>query len=149
MVGIAGAGKTTLAKTKYSSFDRISLDDIRQDRAELNRLSATWSPDGLAEPTSQERKAEHVKISASLKAGRNILIDDTNLTRDIRAHHIEHGKQYDYEIQAVLFRNLDRALQQNRRRGGTIPDFVIQNRWNELEMSELDEGFDSICVIPT
>ncbi len=148
MVGIAGAGKTTFAKKTYPAFDRISLDDLAQNYSKKVKLYKRYTPDGLATPSSKSRTAQHVLVSESLKVGRGIVIDDTNLTRHIRSHHIAHGKRYNYMIDCVVFYNRRRALRQNQNRTTEIvPEHVLRNQWRMLEKPRMDEGFASIRYI--
>ncbi len=93
MAGIPGSGKTTLAKAQYPGFERVSLDDIwllpageRRRLLEASRSHADIVPD-----TSRGRRMEHVLIGHVLEKGRDIVVNDTNTTAEIRSVHIAHA----------------------------------------------------------
>ena len=149
MAGIAGSGKTTLAKKEYPDYIRISLDDIRRSWYERGNLVEAYKPDGLPVPTSNNRKAEHVLINNALRQGQNIIVDDTNLTRDIRRHHVLHAGRYGYAVHAIVFCNFERARSQNKLRHGEerVPDYVVHKMQRDFESPIMEEGFESIRTI--
>lgn len=150
MVGIGGSGKTTLAKAEFPSFERISLDDIRMlPYWEQHRLMNLYMPDDLPTPTSKIRYIEHVLIDAALKKGKEVVIDDTNLTVEIRSHHIIHAKKYGYSVHAVFFQNTSRAYEQNKKRNGKkrLDNKILNIHRMELEPPRNEEGFDSVRTI--
>lgn len=150
MSGIPGSGKTTLASAQYRGFERISLDDIRRlDGSIHRRLAESYKPDGLPVPPSNNRKAEHMLIDAALRAGRNVVIDDTNLTTTIRMPHIRHAARYRYAVHAVSFSNFGRAMLQNRTRKGRerVPDGIMASMRRRFEAPRIEEGFESVRTI--
>lgn len=150
MVGIAGSGKTTLAKTEFPSFERVSLDEIRMlPHWEQHRLMELYRPDGLPTPTSKKRRIEHVLVDVALQQGKEIVIDDTNLTAAIRSHHIIHAKKYGYSVHAIFFQNTSRAYKQNKKRNGKkrLDNKVLNLHQIKLEPPKNEEGFDSVRTI--
>ncbi len=151
MAGIPGSGKTTLAKTQYPGFERVSLDDIRLMPAGERRrlLEASRSHADIAPYTSRERRMEHVLIERALEKGRDIVVDDTNTTAEIRSVHIAHASKYGYDIHAVSFYNFDAAADRNRQRSGgeRIPDAAVAAKRSEFEPPKIEEGFESVRAI--
>ena len=149
MAGIAGSGKTTLAKKEYPDYMRISLDDIKRSRSEMGSLIEAYKPDGLPVPASNNRKAEHVLIDNALQKGQNIIVDDTNLTRDIRRHHVLHAGKYGHVVHVIAFCNFERAKSQNKLRHGEecVPDGVVHKMQRDFESPRIEEGFESIRTI--
>lgn len=150
MVGIGGSGKTTLAKKEYPAFVKISLDSIREmDFKDRVNLIKAYEPDGLPEPLSNTRRAEHVLLGKALASGVDLVVDDTNLTAEIRQHHILHGMMYGYSIHAISFQNTSRAREQNSKRSGKkrLKKHVIEIQKRLLEPPVVEEGFDSIRTI--
>lgn len=150
MVGIAGSGKTTLARSDYADHVHVSLDAIKTDfdrRCELARLyqSRGYADAGL----SNNRRAEYVLIDDALAAGRSVVVDDTNLTAAIRRGHIEHARAYGAAAHAVFFRDTARAYRQNARRawGERVPDSVLGMQAAELSPPAAGEGYASIRSI--
>ncbi len=176
MVGIAGSGKTTFAKSEYPSHVRVSLDDIKKSRDNVMRLVKEYeskncndddddnngvktNDDGikkkkkkknrLPEPPSMTRKAEHVLMESALVEGKDVVVDDTNLTKEIRRHHILHAKKFGYHINVVSFQNTTRARKQNAERNGRqrVPDGVLNKQLREYEPPLMEEGFDLVWAL--
>ena len=123
MVGIAGSGKTTISKILFPEHKRVSLDEI----------------------SNSNREVESQTIQKHLENEDNIVIDDTNLTRDIRARHIKLAKTYSARITAVF---VDLPLwmiqKQNQNREKPLPDGALFKMRKQLEPPSEDEGFDFI-----
>ena len=115
MVGIAGSGKTTLARSKYAGHAHVSLDVIKKNRHQKHELIREYGSRRFAGGRlSGNRKAEYVLIEDALAAGKNVVVDDTNLTAEIRAVHVEHARMHGAEVRAVYFDNAGRGT------GGTL-----------------------------
>ena len=127
MVGIAGSGKTTLATLVFPSHRRISLDEIRHDR-----------------------RREDEMVEESLRQGENIIIDDTNLERKIRARHICLARRHGAQVKAV-FMNLpmQKIQENNKNRKKSSPDGALFKMKKQLKPPTMQEGFDFIQEIRT
>ena len=125
MVGISGVGKTTLADKLFSQHVKISLDKI-----------------------SNNRQIEYNIIEENLKINNDIVIDDTNLTRDIRSKHIILAKKYDVKVKA-FFINVPmwKILYQNRNRKEPKHESILFKMKKQLEYPDEIEGFDFIQKI--
>lgn len=123
LIGIAASGKTTWSKKYLPQHVRISLDDIK----------------------NHNRTLEDKMIISELEKGNNIVIDDTNLTANIRQRHIRIAKKYDAVINAICFCiDMQKAHKQNFNREKNIPHYVLDMHKKQLEMPNKEEGFD--CV---
>jgi predicted kinase len=69
--GLPGSGKTTWAKTQHRAV-RVNRDELRR------MLHGGWTGEDWAE--RQVTKAQRATIEALLKAGANVISDDTNLS---------------------------------------------------------------------
>ncbi len=106
MVGIAGSGKTTLATLLFPSHRRISLDEIRHDR-----------------------RREDEMVEESLRQGENIIIDDTNLERKIRARHICLARRHGAQVKAVFMNlSMQKIQENNKNRKKSPPDGALFKR---------------------
>lgn len=170
MVGVPGSGKTTYARTKLSGHAHISLDINNKtlkhgDRTALleryrqeGPLNLGRQPHGMPpnpaggkyrsslseEQGSLSRKREYVQMADALGAGKDVVIDDTNLTSTIRWPYILMARQYGAAVTAVYFTNVALALERNRARTGRarVPDHVLHKQYGALEMPRKEEGFD-------
>ena len=126
LVGIAGCGKTTFCQKYISQHTRISLDDIpKHNRNTQDRL-----------------------VEQALAEGKNIVIDDTNLTKKIRSRHITLAQRFGAAIKAVYFDLPMQKIQiQNRRRDVSLESHIIFHMKKQLEPPSYDEGFDFIQII--
>lgn len=126
MVGLPASGKSTIAKINYPYHRFISLDEIG----------------------NHSRSVEEELIEQNLAKGNSVVVADTNLTREIRAKHIQIARKYNAHASAV-FLNLpiDVILKRNGNREKPIPEASIFKMRNDLELPSYDEGFDQIRII--
>ena len=123
MIGIALSGKTTFRK---ANFDH-----------EVDQLSYF----------RKNRKKELKYIEDCLKEGKNVVVDDTNLTRNIRKLHIDLAKKYDAQIIGIFMNTSVGLIEQRRtRRNEQFPMAVINKQLKDLETPNKDEGFDKLLV---
>ncbi len=120
LVGIAGSGKTTWCTKYLPHHTRISLDDIK----------------------NHNRKLEDKMIISELEKENNIVIDDTNLTRDIRERHITIAREYCTLVNAIYFCiDIQKTYVQNFKREKKIPCYVLDRQKKQLEIPREEEGF--------
>lgn len=126
LVGIAASGKTTWSKMALPKHVRISLDDIKQHSREL----------------------EDQMVENEFQKGNNIVIDDTNLRRDIRKRHISVASRYGASIKVVFFDvDISKAHRQNSIRDKDIPYHVLDVQKRNLEIPAKNEGIDLIQIV--
>lgn len=123
MIGIAGAGKTTSATKLFPKHVRISLDEIPQS----------------------DRNIEYDLIEKHLKVQHSIVIDDTNLTKDIRSKHIMLAKKYNADIKA-FFVDLPmwKIQMNNKNRDKIVPEAALLRMQKQLDIPQEDGGFHYI-----
>jgi predicted kinase len=123
MIGVALSGKTTYVK---ANFDH---EEIRLYYFDNNR------------------KKEMNYIEQCLKQGKSIVVDDTNLTKDIRKMHIDMAKKYNAKMIGVFMNTSIGLLHQRRmRRNEQFPLVAINRQLKELETPTKDDGFDMLVV---
>lgn len=123
MIGVALSGKTTYIKANFE-YKRISLSFF-----------------------DNNRKKELEYIEECLSQGKSIVIDDTNLTEDIRKKHIDLAKKYNAKVRGI-FMNTSRGLLEKRQksRRDPFPLSAIYKQLKELETPVIGEGFDELAV---
>ncbi|MBT8173921.1 MAG: AAA family ATPase [Nitrosopumilus sp.] len=123
MIGVALSGKTTYIKTNFDH-ERVALSFFDNDR-----------------------KKELKYIEKCLGEGKSVVIDDTNLTSNIRKQHIDLAKKYNAKVRGILM-NTSRGLLEKRQksRRDPFPLAVIYKQLKEIETPVSDEGFDELIV---
>ena len=155
MVGIQGSGKTTLTKAEYPKHIHVSLDKNKDmPVAEKSKLIARYEREKALHFTklSANRMAECMMIHDALMAGRNVVIDNTNVSKKIRRHYIWLAHHHGAGVTAVFFENTELAYERNARRADKlgermISENVVNGFCRDLEPPNESEGFDFIRII--
>ena len=143
LVGIPTAGKSTFSnQKKYKDYVRVSSDDILQEVAKERQQSYNTVFKGNI------RFAQIAMMKVLRKAiedGKNIIWDQTNLTRKQRREKLKYIPDH-YKKTAVYFVvDLKTALQRNTQRPGkVIPPEILERMIKEYELPTLEEGFSEI-----
>ena len=123
MIGIALSGKTTYRKTNFDH--------------EVIALSCF----------DNNRKKEMEYIEKYLKEEKDIVVDDTNLTREIKKQHIDLAKKYHAKIIGIFMNTSTGLLYQRRmRKHDPFPLVAINKQLKDLETPTRGEGFDMLVV---
>jgi bifunctional polynucleotide phosphatase/kinase len=123
MIGVALSGKTTYVKTNFDH------EEIRLYYFDNNR------------------KKEMDYIEQCLKQGKSIVVDDTNLTNDIRKMHIDMAKKYSAKMIVVFMNPTIGLLHQRRmRRNEQFLLVAINRQLKDFETPTNDEGFETLVV---
>jgi predicted kinase len=126
----------------------ISSDDILMDWAEADGLS--YQDAFVAYRDKTDALMEDI-ASAAFSMGRDIIWDQTHLTRDIRRHKLtEVPDQYDkvaVAFEAPLEMLLERASSREADTGKEVPVAVIRTQAEAYQRPDFDEGFDSIVLV--
>lgn len=155
LVGLPGAGKTTFAfqlwKENPTGVIRVCLDDL------------IWMASFYGYRRELEeyyRTVEEAAILRGLKDGRAVVVDRTNLTREIRARliHLARTVPTPVRLRAVYFpitpeealrrRKEDPFLPLRERFTGPVPwEEVIARMAEVLEPPSYEEGFHEVWVV--
>ncbi len=124
LIGIQACRKTTFYGERF--FDthvRINLDMLRT------------------------RRRESLLLQACIAAGQSFVVDNTNISRDLRRRYIPLAKAAGFRIIGYYFpTQLKETLERNSKRKGKamIPPAGIAGMLKRLEPPTLDEGFDEL-----
>jgi len=126
-VGIQASGKSTFYKESFfNSHLRISND--------------------LLKTKNREKRMLELCFDTSMP----LVIDNTNVTVEIRARYIKALREHGYKIKCYYFKSdLARSLQWNGQRRGSecIPDVGILGTHKRLEIPSKSEGFDELYYV--
>ena len=126
MIGIQASGKSRFATTYLKEYTRINLD------------------------TLHTRNKEKVAIDDAIKNGENIVIDNTNPTREDRVKYISAVSGHGYKVCGYFMQSrLQDCIERNEHRLGKerIKINAIISTSNKLEMPDYEEGFDSLYFV--
>lgn len=132
LVGLPGAGKSTFAQRFASSHERVSRDDLRQSK------------------TPERRHAE--LIHRALRAGRSVVVDDTNVAVERRALLIAAARAHGARVHAYFFMaEPHECVARNALRQGSarVPAVAIFAAARRLVRPSVAEGFDAVRGVRT
>ena len=124
-IGIPASGKTSFYNYYYkNSYKHINLDTLKT------------------------RYQENLAIKEGLKYNDNFVIDNTNVTKRERAKYIAIGKENNYKIIGYYFKSsIPECIERNEKRENKIPRTAVANKFNNLEIPSLEEGFDELYYV--
>jgi predicted kinase len=126
-VGIQASGKSTFYKEHFfNSHVRISNDLLKT------------------------KNRERLMFELCFETGMPLVIDNTNVSKEVRARYISMLREHRYRIRCYYFKSdLNRALEWNGRRAGgeCIPHVGILSAHKRLEIPSQDEGFDELHYV--
>ena len=143
LIGVPTSGKSTFSSNpKYSKYTRVSSDDILQEVAKERQQSYNT----VFKANIRFAQIAMMKVlRKAIEDGKNIIIDQTNLTKKNRREKLKLIPPH-YKKTAVYFIvDLKTALQRNTQRPGkVIPPEVLERMIKEYEIPTNEEGFDTI-----
>lgn len=131
LIGLQASGKSTFYQTHFAqTHAQVSKDLLRSN----------------GNPARRQRQL----IEESLQAGRSVVVDNTNATRQERQELIHLGHSYRARVTGYYFEpRLKQSLAYNRMRQGNarVPDIAIFTTLKRLARPALDEGFDQLFSV--
>jgi predicted kinase len=141
LIGIPGAGKTTLAKKiEEKGYHYLNADTIREE---------------LYGDAKEQGDKEEVfgiffkRLEAAMKEGLDVIIDNTNLNPKQRKPILDRAERYGYQdIQLWLLDvPLDLCLERNKGRDKIVPEDIVANMFMELNRSGRPKRTEGKVVI--
>ena len=126
MIGIQASGKSHFVMAYLQEYARINLD------------------------TLHTRNKEKIALDEAIKNRDNIVIDNTNPTREDRARYINAVSGHGYKIEGYFMQSrLQDCIERNKHRTGKgrVPKNAIIATSNKLELPDCNEGFDSLYFV--
>lgn len=126
-VGIQGTGKSSFYQEQFfHTHVRINLDMLK---------------------TKHRFKS---LLNACLESGQSFVLDNTNVTKEIRAEFISQAKAAGFRVIGYYFRSdIASALARNSERStpARVPDLGVLGTYKKLEIPEHAEGFDALYYV--
>lgn len=127
LIGVQGSGKSTFCReVLFGTHVRINLDMLRT------------------------RRREQMLLDACIAAKQSFVVDNTNITRELRRHYIALARAAHFDIVGYFFETpRELALERNRARpeGQRVPDVAIHTMLRQLEIPTMEEGFDELLRV--
>lgn len=141
MVGIQGAGKSTLAR-EMKDRDTVIIEP------DMFRQVITGQP---FYKEAEDIVWSHVKTAARvfLRDNQSIIIDATGIRRNSRSMWVSMGREFPgTQIDACLVLTpLGEALERNSLRSMPVPTEAVEKYARQLETPVIGEGFDNIHIL--
>lgn len=167
-VGIPGSGKSTMAEKlgiKSVSYDGIREEffgkaDIFYDEDFANRKIKRKHIDVSGKTEEELRKLKericsnsvyatlNYRVKKALEDGEDIIIDATNVSKKKRIGLLNTFRGF-YDSAEAYFFNIpfEVALSRNNSRDRVVPEKVIKDMLDRLEMPTEDEGFNVVHIV--
>ena len=130
-IGLQGSGKSSFYRERFAATHALVSKDL-------------W-------PHARNRDARQQRlIHESLKAGRSVVVDNTNPTPEARAPLIALGKSQGAHVAGYSFESrIEDCLARNARRTGRarVPDVALFATRKVLRWPTLSEGFDALYFV--
>jgi predicted kinase len=130
LIGLPGAGKSTFYRARFPGHDHISKDTFPNVRNKQARQDAA--------------------LRAVLSAGRDAIVDNTNVTPAERAAIVAVAREFDARVVGYYVEASTReAVARNERREGRakVPKVAIFTCAKRLVPPALEEGFDELHTV--
>tara|TARA_Y100001978_G_C23445633_1_gene315184 strand:- start:56 stop:547 length:492 start_codon:yes stop_codon:yes gene_type:complete len=141
LIGIPGAGKTTLAmKIVEKGFHVLNADSIREeiygDAAEQGDKEEVFS-------------IFFQRLEIAFNEGKNVIVDNTNLNPKQRKPILDKANKFGYEdVQLWLLDiPLDLCLSRNKQRKRVVPEDIVANMYMELNRAGRPKRAEGKVVI--
>jgi predicted kinase len=144
-VGLPASGKSTYIKRNYKNHIVVSNDIIVDKYAVQNKIDYNEAFERIGKSKIIQLGMKDFK--KALKTGKNIILDNTNLTKSIRKQYLDLSEGY--KKIALIFKIGKKEMQKRLkgREGKTIPDEVIEKMERSYEEPTKLEGFDEMIKI--
>lgn len=132
LCGVSGSGKSCYVKEHLSTYDLISLDEIR---LEITGDIENQKSNGKARQIAKERLLE------ALRRKRNVVWDATNIRRDFRSLIANLGFQYGAFVSLIVIQKDEARLRKdNRNRLHPVTDDVLERQLSRFQLPDIQEA---------
>lgn len=127
LIGIQASGKTTFYQNNFKNiYEHVSLDVLNT------------------------RNKERIAIEQGIQQRKNMVIDNTNPTREDRKKYIKIAKENHYQVIGYYFESsIGKCIDRNEKRTGKakVPKCAVISTSKKMELPDYDEGFDQLYYV--
>lgn len=141
MVGLSASGKSTIGKEIAGENDCIivSSDNIRGEICEGGVIDQSKNEEAF--------KIFHQRIKDSLRVGKNVIADATNINMKARRSLLENVRKIPcYKIAYIIQKSIEQCIEDNIYKEYPVPHHVIQKQMMNFQIPFIEEGFDEIII---
>lgn len=148
-IGPSGAGKSTLFRElsqQDPSLQPFSLDLLRHEFYDPDDYSKAWKMSTEDKNFSHKANQRFIEM---VKSGKNIFVDNTNLTPKRRRFYIDQAKRHGYKTVAHVFSNVDLDTlikRQETRSDKTVPEEAVRRQHTAMK-EPLEGEFDEVKMV--
>lgn len=145
LVGISGSGKTTLARQMCNdpNYIRVNRDDLRSMLFGYTDkdMDQYYLKKGIQFRESLVTNVQDKAIREGLKAGKNVIVDNTNLKYKYIKHFEKYGMPLDFKILDV---DVSLAISRDKDRVRKVGEEIIMKQFVQFKkIKEKLDGFDN------
>ncbi|MEM9159946.1 MAG: AAA family ATPase [Verrucomicrobiota bacterium] len=138
LCGPSGSGKSTLIKRRFSEWELVSMDELRE---EITGKRSNQSKNG------QVAQAAFEELKKCLRGKQRVVWDSTNVTKAQRKKVIDIGCAYGAEVELLVVEKAIGELKRaNARRSEPVPGSVIEKQIRNLEYPYENEAHRVVYV---
>lgn len=127
-VGLQASGKSTFFKNNFS------------------KTHVHISKDLMGKNSKNKNDKQNKLIRAAFASSRDVVIDNTNPTKEIRAELIAIAKEFNAKTICYYFETpFEECVRRNALRNAPVPIVGLKTVAKKMEPPTIDEGFDEIC----
>lgn len=135
MIGLPGAGKSTIVHTQYADFLKSAIlldpDKIKEEKPDYNPKKPwvyhTWS----------KQEAEKRFLQA-ITDGKNIILDGTGTNVPKMYNRIKYLQSQGYYVKLIyVVVSLQTAIKRNNSRDRVVPEYIIREKYEVIDTSFL------------
>jgi predicted kinase len=133
LIGLQASGKSTFYLQRFAETHALVSKDLLRNNKN---------------PARRQRQL----IEGALQAGRSLVVDNTNATREERAELVRLGHGHGAMVTGYFFEpRVNRSLERNAQREGKarVPDVAVFATMKKLARPSYEEGFDQLFDVRT
>lgn len=147
MVGLPCSGKSTYIKSKLSDYTVISFDNLIMEFFETTNYNEAYEKYSKLDENGKKliSSLNREKLMIAIVNNKNIVLDFTNLTREVREMRLSHVPKHYKKIAVEFTPDMELVLERNeRRKDKLISTDVLEKMKEDFQAVSHGERFDTV-----